>query len=154
MATNLADKLKSILSEEFTLFLSDVAVGAEKQILSNFDKEKDVNGDDFAQLKDSTKKERRSKGYGGSTPILKRTKNLRNNIKVIADMGAKNIAIDSPFYAEYLNDGRSDMEARIITEFPDDWQVGGSKRNLVFNKMATNLENRLIDTIINIFKEE
>ena len=100
-----------------------------------------------------TKKERRSKGYGGSTPILKRTKNLRNNIKVIADMGAKNLAIDSPFYAEFLNDGRSDMEARIITEMPDDWQVGGSKRNLIFNKMANILENRLIDAI-NIFKEE
>ena len=153
MATNLADKLKSILSEEFTLFLSDVAAGAEKQMLSNFDKEKDVNGEPFEPLKDSTRKERRSKGYKGSHPILKRTKNLRNSIKVIVDVGAKNHSIDSPFYAEYLNDGRSDMEARIITEFPDDWQVGGSKRSLVFNKMSNNLENRLIDAI-NIFKEE
>ena len=149
----MASKFKAIFNEEFSLFLSEVAAGAEKQMLSNFDKEKDVNGGNFAQLKDSTRKERKSKGYGGSHPILKRTKNLRNSIKVIVDVGAKNHSIDSPFYAEYLNDGRSDMEARIITEFPDDWQVGGSKRSLVFNKMSNNLENRLIDAI-NIFKEK
>ncbi len=153
MATNLADKLKSILSEEFTLFLSKVASGAEKQILSNFDKERDINGNPFEPLKDSTRKERRSKGYRGANPILKRTKNLRNNIKVEPNINTKSISIDSPFYAEYLNDGRSDMEPRKIIEMPDDWQVGGGKRNSMFNKMSNNLENRLIDAI-NIFKEE
>ena len=153
MASNLAAKLKSILSEEFNSFLSDVAVGAEKQMLSNFDKEKDVNGNSFAPLKDSTIKERRSKGYRGANPILKRTKNLRNNIKVEANMATKSFTLDPPFYADFLNDGRSDMEPRKIIELPDDWNEGGSKRRVIFNKLKANLENRLIDAI-NIFKEE
>ena len=60
MASTTLDKLKAILSEEYSSWLSEVAAGAEKQILSNFDKEKDVNGNSFAPLKDSTIKERRS----------------------------------------------------------------------------------------------
>ena len=153
MASNLSDKLMAIFDEEYSSFLSDVASGATKQMLSNFDKEKDVNGNSFAPLKDSTIKERRSKGYRGANPILKRTKNLRNSIKVIPDMGAKNIAIDSPFYAEYLNDGRSDMEPRTIIEFPDNWDLGGSEDTRALNKTITNLENRYED-FINIFKEK
>ena len=153
MASTTLDKLKAILSEEFSSWLSEVAAGAEKQMLSNFDKEKDVNGNSFAPLKDSTIKERRSKGYKGSHPILKRTKNLRNNIKVEANMATKSFTLDPPFYADFLNDGRSDMEPRKIIELPDDWNEGGSKRRVIFNKLKVNLENRLIDAI-NIFKEE
>ena len=153
MAKNLADKLKSIFDEEYSLFLSEVASGAEKQMLSNFDKEKDVNGNSFAPLKDSTIKERRSKGYRGANPILKRTKNLRNNIKVKANMATMGFDLDPPFYADFLNDGRSDMEPRKIVELPDDWNEGGSKRRVIFNKLKDNLENRLIDAI-NIFNEE
>ena len=153
MASNLSDKLMAIFDEEYSSFLSDVASGATKQMLSNFDKEKDVNGEPFEPLKDSTRKERRSKGYGGSHPILKRTKNLRNNIKVEANMATKSFTLDPPFYADFLNDGRSDMEPRKIVELPDDWNEGGSKRRVIFNKLKVNLENRLIDAI-NIFKEE
>ena len=149
----MASKFKAIFNQEFSLFLSEVASGAEKQMLSNFDKEKDVDGEPFEPLKDSTRKERKSKGYGGSHPILKRTKNLRNSIKVIADLGAKNVAIDYPFYAEYLNDGRSDMEPRKIIDMPDDWKVGGSKRDSSYNAMLDRWDDRMKD-FLNIFKEK
>ena len=149
----MASKFKAIFNQEFSLFLSEVASGAEKQILSNFDKEKDVDGNDFEPLKDSTRKERRSKGYRGANPILKRTKNLRNSIKVIADLGTKNVAIDYPFYAEYLNDGRSDMKSRRIIDMPDDWKVGGSKRDSSYNAMLDRWDDRMKD-FINIFKEK
>ena len=153
MAKNLATKLKKILNEEFSSYLSSLAMASEEKILKNFDNEKDVDGEPFEPLKDSTRKERRSKGYKGSHPILKRTKNLRNNIKVKANMATMGFDLDPPFYADFLNDGRSDMEPRKIVELPDDWNEGGSKRRVIFNKLKVNLENRLIDAI-NIFKEE
>ena len=152
MASTTLDKLKAILSEEYSSWLSEVAAGAEKQMLSNFDKEKDVNGNSFAPLKPSTVKERKSKGYGAG-PILKRTKSLRNSIKVRPNMITKSFDIDYDDHAEYLNDGRSDMEPRTIIEFPDDWDSGGSEDTRALNKTIINLENRYED-FINIFLKE
>ena len=83
-----------------------------------------------ANNRPATIKDRKARGYKAG-PILKRTKHLRNSIKVIADMNTKNIDMDSTDYAEYLNDGRSNMEPRIITEMPNDWGVGGIKRQKI-----------------------
>ena len=152
MASTTLDKLKAILSEEFSSWLSEVAAGAEKQMLSNFDKEKDVNGNPFEPLKPSTVKERKSKGYGAG-PILKRSGSLRNSIKVRPNMITKSFDIDYDDHAEYLNDGRSDMEPRTIIEFPDNWDSGGSEDTRALNKTITNLENRYED-FINIFLKE
>ena len=84
-----ADKLKQILKEEFSSYQSSIASTAQKVILGNYKQEKDVNGNDFMGLEASTAKERRSKGYGGYHKILQRTKNLMNNLKVIADFSTK-----------------------------------------------------------------
>ena len=37
MAKNLADKFKSILKEEFSIYQSDIASATQKEILANFD---------------------------------------------------------------------------------------------------------------------
>ena len=145
MAKSVADQLLKILNEEMSSHLSNIAIGSKELILERFDREEDVDGDDFKELKDSTRKERRSKGYGGAHPILKRTGNLRKSIKVIPSLGSKNVKIESAYYGSYLNDGRSDMEPRRILEFPKEWDVDGSERIKSFSKTHERTMKRLED---------
>ena len=151
MAKSVANQLIKILDEEMSSHLSNVAIGSKKLILDRFDREEDVDGEDFAKLKDSTRKERRSKGYGGSHPILKRTSKLRNSIEVTSNFKSMTTKIDSVDYGYYLNDGRDNMDARRIIEFPKEWHIGGIESIKSKSKANKRIEERFID-FIDIYK--
>ena len=147
-----ADKLKQILKEEFSSYQSSIASTAQKVILGNYKQEKDVNGNDFMGLEASTAKERRSKRYGGYHKILQRTKNLMNNLKVIADFSTKSykIAYGKYTYAEYLHDGiesKRGLKSWNILDLPNDLKPEGSKDQPIFEKFAKKLENRLLQVL-------
>ena len=149
MAKNAVKELLKIFDEEFLSYLSNMSIGIQKTILDRFNSEKDVDNKPFASLKQSTKDSRRKK-YG-ETPILKRTRNLRNSIKVVPDFDAKNLRIDSLEYGEHLNDGRSNMKPRRIMEFPKEWATGGRERKKSFSKASIRIEERFKD-FIDIYK--
>ena len=143
-------KLKQILEEEFSSFLSSVALSAQNVILKNFDDQKDVDGDPFAELEKYTQNERRRLGYGATSPILKRTKKLRNSIKVIPLFKSKTFIIDSVEYGDYLHDGiesKSGIKKWKILDLPKDLSPGGSKREDIFEKFAGKLEERILKQI-------
>ena len=144
--TELNQPLK-ILKEEFSSHLSNIAIGAKKLILERFDAEKDVDGNPFAKLQPATVRNRK----GSANPILKRTSNLRNSIEVAPNFKSMNIKIDSLDYGHHLNDGRSNMKARRIIEFPKEWGLGGIESIKSKSKAIKKIEERLID-FIDIYK--
>ena len=76
MAKKISTQLKSILKKNIKEYNKELASSIQGKILSNFEKEKDINGNDFAELKARTREERLEKGYGVK-PILQRTKKLK-----------------------------------------------------------------------------
>ena len=147
MAKSVTNQLLKILDEEMLSHLSNIAVGSKKLILDRFDREKDVDGKNFAKLQPATVKDRKSKGYGGEHKILKRTKDLRNSIEVTPNFKSMNIKIDSIDYGHYLNDGRSNMEPRRIIEFPKEWAIRGIERKQSMSRASEGIEKRFMDFI-------
>ena len=147
MASNLASKLKKILKEEFSFYLSNIASTGQDIILKNFDEEKDVDGKPFAELESYTQNERKRLGYGATSPILKRTKKLRNSIKVIPNFVAKKCTIDSVDYGEYLHDGRDNMKPRRILDFPKVLQPDGIKAENIFEKFEEKFTKRIVNAL-------
>ena len=147
MAKNLDKKLKNILKEEKKSYLFNIAIKSQNKILERFGKEEDVDGDPFEPLKDPTKKERKSKGYGRSHPILKRTCNLKKSIKVIPRFNSMDWEITSLSYGEHLHKGRSNMEPRRILDLPREFKEGGKEESLIFNQTNENLQSRVSEII-------
>ena len=153
MAKNLATKLKKILNEEFSSYLSKLAIVSEEKILKNFDNEKDADGEAFAKLEKYTQNEKRRLGYGGKK-ILQREGDLKKSIKDIPNMSKKTLTIDSEKYGEYLHDGirskKSGIKKWKILDLPKELRPGGSKREDIFEKFSTKFENRIIAILQNI----
>lgn len=135
--------LVSLLAEEHERYLSKLGNAILKKALSNFDKEKDFEGNKFAELKKPTVRSRRSI-LGASFdehPILKRTAlvgggqdSLRNSIYV--DIKGNKIFLDSSkSYAQVLNDGRpaytknnkGKMSPRPFLDTPKEYAPGTSE---------------------------
>ena len=62
MAKKISTQLKSILKKNIKEYNKELASSIQGKILSNFEKEKDINGNDFAELKARTREERLEKG--------------------------------------------------------------------------------------------
>ena len=151
MAKNKAQRAIKILKKEYSVYLKTVAQKTQDQVLSNFDNEEDVNGNRFAPLKDFTRDQRERQGYGRSGPILKRTNKLRKGLKCVALPSKETIEFRySVDYAEYLNDGRDNMDERKIIEMPDNYKIGGSDREVLYK----NFEEKVLSGIADILKED
>ena len=150
MAKNLDKQLKNILREEKISYLNGIAIGSQKTMLDNFKQEKDVDGEDFMGLEDSTARIRKKEGYGGYHKILQRTKTLMNNIKVIPDFKSMSWIIDSVDYGEYLHDGIDSKKGKKqwnILNLPKKWDTGGKEESIAFNQINDNLKTRVSEVI-------
>lgn len=129
---SLKDKTKKILEDELLNFHESLSSSIEKEILNNFDNERDVNGKPFHPLTGTTKEIRRSRGTWPGK-ILNETGALRNSIKVNAFK--RSVLISSSVgYAQELNDGRDNMKKREILEIPDNHATDGKKYNLIWGR--------------------
>ena len=140
-------------SRELLQEYADSIVKASKTIVLNrFDREKDVDGKNFAPLKASTIRERKS-----SNPILKRTSKLRNSIQFVSKNGL--LKIDSSLeYAQNLNDGKhsgywgknSDGSPKKIKPAPPSKVLMKSRKFLDFTKeirlKSGSVRRRLLET--------
>ena len=142
MAKNIGNELINILNQEKQSYLSKVAFGSRKEILKNFDNEKDVDEKPFAKLEKATEDDRQSRGFPRKHPILKRTGKLRNSIKITPNLKSMNWSIDSVDYGEHLHEGRSNMKKRRILDLPMEWNIGGKEESLLFSQVNNNLETR------------
>ena len=141
-------RLNKILDKHLLRYFNRVAIKANKTMLNNFDQEKDVDGNNFAPLKSSTIKDRIYRNYGAG-PILKRTRKLRNSIKVTPVLKKATWIIDSVDYGEDLHDGRSNMQPRRILDFPKELYPGGSENE----KILSTINDDLIGDVIKIINE-
>ena len=148
MAKSLEAKGKKILKDTFKEYLSRLAFEIRREIINNFDSEKDVDGDRFKRLKKPTEDSRKSLGFHAKRPILRRTGKLRNSISVKSNFKSKNVEIISSVkYAKHLNDGRSNMDPRRIIETPKILQPDGAKSQKLIAEFADKLEKRLIKNL-------
>ena len=148
MANNQDKILKNILQEEKMSFMSKVAFEARRTILKNFDGEKDVDGNNFAELEKATENDRFYNGFPKKHPILRRTGKLRNSISVVTDFNSMSWEVDSSTdYGEHLHKGRSNMKPRRILDFPEDFKEGGKSREKIFNQFDNNLKTRVSEVI-------
>ena len=149
MAKSKLNQMIKILNEEYKIYLSGVADSATKQAAKNFSKEKDVNGDPFAELKPFTVSEKKKLGYGGKQ-ILERTGALQRSIKFQAVPTKERIDAHYLKYAEELNDGRKNkpkMKPRTIIELPDNWKIGGGDRKRSLKIFEKKLVSRIKDVL-------
>ena len=131
-----------ILNEEWNKISEEIRFKIEKQILNNFDNEKDVDGKPFHPLAGITKQKRRERNTWPGK-ILNETGNLRSGLKVSYIPATKEWKVQSDAdYARELNYGRPDMTARKFLEIPRNW-AGGRDYQQAFNKFARNLFKRI-----------
>ena len=140
---NIVVKFRTIFSKYVQSLLSEY----KNIVLENFDKEKDIDGDNFAPLRPATVRSR-----GGATgPILKRTGNLRNSfiakVKNHVDMSFKNTA----YYSSYLREGRHNMESRDFLSFPESLAVGTPKRDQLINELSDELDSVIVKACVDSF---
>lgn len=160
---NSGSKMKKILNNEFKKYNSRLAFEIRREIIGNFDAGKDVDGNPFAKLKDSTVSDRISQGIPGKKPILRRTGKLKKSIEVKAMHRNKEIRISSKLkYAKDLNDGTHsgkwgkirftpNMKPRKFLETPKALQEGEPKRESIFLKFEKRLISKLeavIDKVV------
>ena len=145
MAKKISTQLKSILKKNIKEYNKELPSSIQGKILSNFEKEKDINGNDFAELKARTREERLEKGYGVK-PILQRTKKLKKSIKTSA-IGNSIKVSSNVSYAQELNDGRSNMLPRPFLEIPESFKEGKKDNSKIFNKYLKKIEKELVKAI-------
>lgn len=139
------DKLLKILDEEFEKYNKELGSSINKEILKNFDAQKDIDGNNFSPLRDSTVKQKRRAGFGDK-PILVRTGKLRKSIKT--SIRKKSIKVSSNVsYAQVLNDGRTDMAARPFLKIPEKFEPGTKDSREIFEKFAKTLEKKITNVI-------
>tara|TARA_R100000152_G_C6781055_1_gene214830 strand:+ start:3696 stop:4145 length:450 start_codon:yes stop_codon:yes gene_type:complete len=138
----LAKNSLNILNEEWDKASERIRSRIERQILNNFDQEKDVDGNPFHPLTGTTKKIRREKGTWPGK-ILNETGKLRSGLKVSYIPVTKEWKVEANTdYARELNYGRSNMQPRKFLEIPKNW-AGGKDYQREFNKFARNLFERI-----------
>lgn len=146
------NKLLKILDQEFNKYNKELGSSINKEILKNFDAQKDIDGNNFSPLRDSTVKQKRRAGFGDK-PILVRTGKLRKSIKT--SIKKQSIEVSSNVsYAQILNNGRPDMSARPFLEIPKKFEPGTKDSEKIFDKFAKNLEKKVIDVINKVTTKE
>ena len=145
MAKDKTKEMLEIFDNEYKKYLSNVVSKIQKQTSANFKKEKNVDGEAFAPLKNFTINEKKELGFGNKR-ILERTGALERSIKFSYDHSKYEIKVDSVSYAEELNDGRAKkpaMKPRRITELPKNWKSGGKDRVKLLNNFTDTLKQKL-----------
>tara|TARA_Y100001938_G_scaffold149010_1_gene234471 strand:- start:189 stop:686 length:498 start_codon:yes stop_codon:yes gene_type:complete len=162
---NKTTKLKRIVDSEYEKYLSRLSFEIRKEILNNFDQQKDINGKKFKRLAKSTRLDRVRNNFPAASPILRRTGKLRDSIKVEPDLSTKSLKIESSLeYADDLSKGNHsgvwgrqsinvDMPERNFLGEPKSLRYGSKKRNDIFSKFNENVISKLQSEIDDIIKK-
>ena len=160
------DQIIDILNQEFSKYTFRLVSEIKKEILSNFDKEEDVDRNPFEALKKSTERDRIRNKFPGKSPILKRTGTLRKSIEVTHNDELYFIDIFSTLpYGEDLSEGNhsgwwgkhainADMPKRDFLGMPKEFQKGSAKRTKILSSFQEELLSKIHKIIDDIVGEQ